>query len=83
MDPLVISTLIAQGLRVWADFADRAAKGTLTEADVQAMADHLDLDIEGLRSDIAAKRAAKPVATAAATPDRMKIPAPVPPGGAS
>jgi len=51
-------TLVSQGMRLWADYADRAAKGTLTDADLDAMADHLGTNIEGLRAEIAAARSA-------------------------
>ncbi len=45
--------LVSQGMTLWADYADRAAKGTLTAQDLDAMASHLDLDIEALRAEIA------------------------------
>ncbi len=57
MDPNLTMLLISQGLRLWADYSDRAAKGTLTEADLDAMADHLGANIEGLREAIALARA--------------------------
>lgn len=62
MDPALTMTLISQGMRLWADYADRAAKGTLTDADLDAMSDHLGANIEGLRAEIAAARAAEPKA---------------------
>lgn len=64
MDPNLVMLLAAQGLRFWADFQERGARGELTEADVDAAAAKLDTSIAGLRADIAAKRAA----TAAPTP---------------
>ena len=54
MDPVLIATLLAQGMRLWADYADRAAKGTLTDADLTAMAGHTGTDINALKSEIAA-----------------------------
>ena len=54
MDPVLIATLLAQGMRLWADYADRAAKGTLTDADLTAMSGHLGTDIDSLRAEIAA-----------------------------
>ncbi len=56
MDPNLAMLLVSQGMRLWADYADRAAKGTLTEADVDAMADHLGANIEGLRQEIDAAK---------------------------
>lgn len=60
MDPTLAMTLVSQGLRLWADYSDRAAKGTLTQADLDAMAAHLGANIEGLRADIAAAKAKAP-----------------------
>ena len=54
MDPVLITTLLAQGMRLWADYADRAAKGTLTDADLTAMSAHLGTDIDALKAAIAA-----------------------------
>jgi len=54
MDPVLIATLLAQGMRLWADYADRAAKGTLTDADLTAMSAHLGTDIDALKAEIAA-----------------------------
>lgn len=58
MDPTLAMTLVAQGMRLWADYADRTAKGTLTDADIDAMSDHLGANLDGLRAEIAAARAA-------------------------
>ncbi len=52
MDPVIAMTLVSQGMRLWADFADRAAKGTLTEFDLDAMAYQLGTSIEILKADI-------------------------------
>ena len=54
MDPVLITTLLAQGMHLWADYADRAAKGTLTDADLTAMSAHLGTDIDALKAAIAA-----------------------------
>lgn len=37
MDPIAISALLSTGMRLWADFADRAAAGTITHEDIQKM----------------------------------------------
>lgn len=42
---------------MWADYADRASKGTLTAADLDEMAKRLDVNIEGLRADVAKAKA--------------------------
>jgi hypothetical protein len=47
----------AQGLRAWADFQDRAAKGQVTEAELDTAAKSLDMNIDGLREDIAKAKA--------------------------
>lgn len=67
MDPITLQLamgMAAQGMRMWADFADRAAAGTLTDAELDAMAAKLDANADGLRADIAAARAAKATAPA-------------------
>ncbi len=56
MDPVLAMTLVSQGLRMWADYSDRAAKGTLTEFDLDVMAAMLGTDIEALKADIDAAR---------------------------
>ncbi len=60
MDPASITlamTLVSQGMRLWADFADRAAKGTLNEFDLDVMASQLGTSIELLQADIDAAQA--------------------------
>lgn len=57
MEPSIILALLSQGLTIYADFADRATKGTLTDADLDEMAARLDVNIEGLRADIAKAKA--------------------------
>ncbi len=49
--------LAAQGLRAWADFQDRAARGQVTEAELDAIAARLGKNLDGLRADIAAAKA--------------------------
>lgn len=72
MDPVTAQlamSLVAQGMRFWADRSDRIAAGTLTDAELDEMAAKLGADMDGLRADIAAARAAKAAAGAApATP---------------
>ena len=66
LDPATISlgmTLASQGMRMWADYTDRLAKGTVTDADLDEMATRLGVNIDGLRAEIAAKRAEPVVAT--------------------
>lgn len=47
--------LITQGLQFWANFQAQKAAGTLTQADLTAAAQKLDVDIAQLTSDIAAQ----------------------------
>lgn len=60
IDPVSLQlafTVASQGLRMYADFADRAAKGELTDDEVDLMAERLGLNIGGLREDIVKARA--------------------------
>lgn len=59
MDPAMISALIQIGLNQWADYQDRQAKGTLTDADVDAMVTALDAKLTGFQALIDAHKAAK------------------------
>jgi hypothetical protein len=59
MDAALISQLISLGLNQWADYQDRQAKGTLTDADVQAMLDALGPKLIGFQALIDAHKASK------------------------
>jgi len=37
MDPVTLAALISSGMRMYADFADRAAAGTISHEDIQTM----------------------------------------------
>lgn len=61
LDPVTLTlamTLASQGMRMWADFAERAAAGQTTDEELDEMAEKLFVNIEALRTDIAAARAA-------------------------
>jgi hypothetical protein len=45
IDPLLVSALISQGIRLWADYAEMNAKGEITDADIAKMLSHLKTDI--------------------------------------
>lgn len=57
MDPVLVSALIQMGLNQWADYQDRQAKGTITDADVDAMIAALDAKISGFQALIDAHKA--------------------------
>ena len=56
MDPVLISSLIQMGLNQWADYQDRQAKGTLTDADVDAMIASLDAKLVSFQALIDSKK---------------------------
>jgi hypothetical protein len=58
MDPVLIEALVSMGLKQWADYQDRAAKGTITDADVTAMLDSLGTQLTAFQSAIDAHKAA-------------------------
>lgn len=60
MDPTTVQlalVLFSQGLKAWAEFGERAARGEVTNEEVDAMAARMGMNIEGLRADIAAAKA--------------------------
>ena len=56
MDPVLIEALVSMGLRQWADYQDRAAKGTITDADVDAMLEALGSKLTAFQALIDAKK---------------------------
>jgi hypothetical protein len=58
MDPAVISLMISQGMRLWADYAERNAKGEITDADIEAMEAMLGSKLDAWQAKIDAHRKA-------------------------
>ena len=56
MDPLLLSALVSQGLRVYADIADRMAKGEVTDADIDLMLTHTGQTLDAFQAAINAKK---------------------------
>ena len=56
MEASLVLGLISQGMTLYADFADRAAKGTLTATDLDIMAARLGADLDALRAEIQAAK---------------------------
>lgn len=56
MDPVLVEALIAMGLRQWATYQDMNAKGTLTDADVDAMLVALDSKLVAFQALIDSKK---------------------------
>lgn len=56
MDAVLIEALVSMGLRQWADYQDRAAKGEITDADVDAMLASLGHSLESFQAQIDAKK---------------------------
>jgi hypothetical protein len=59
MNAALITELISLGLSQWADYQDRQAKGTLTDADVAAMLDALAPKLANFQAMIDAHKALK------------------------
>jgi hypothetical protein len=59
MNAALITELISLGLSQWADYQDRQAKGTLTDADVAAMLDALAPKLANFQAMIDAQKALK------------------------
>jgi hypothetical protein len=55
MDPVVISALIAQGLRIYADYTEQAAAGAHTPEQSKAIAEHLRAHIDAFQALIGNK----------------------------
>lgn len=61
LDPITMQiamSLASQGMRMWADFAERVADGQTTDEELDAMAAKLDINLQALREEIAAAKAA-------------------------
>lgn len=56
MDPVTISLLVSQGLRVYADISERNAKGEVTDADIELMLAHTGHTLETFQAQITAKK---------------------------
>jgi hypothetical protein len=56
MDPLLISALVSQGLRIYADIAERNAKGEVTDADLDLMLAHVGKSLDAFQAEIDAKK---------------------------
>lgn len=56
MDPVLVEALIAMGLRQWADYQDRNAKGEITDADVDQMLAALGSKLLAFQALIDAKK---------------------------
>ena len=53
-DGALVAVLLSQGMAFWADYTAKMAAGKITDADVQAAADSLSVDLSKLAADIAA-----------------------------
>lgn len=57
LDPLTISLLLSQGLRIYADIAERMSAGTITDADIDVMLKTLGDQATAWQAKIDAHRA--------------------------
>jgi hypothetical protein len=57
MDPLVISSLISAGMRVYADIMDRNSRGEITDADIELMLATLGTKLDAWQAKIDAHQA--------------------------
>ncbi len=57
MDAVAITSLISAGMRLFADMQDRAAAGTLTQADIDKMLAVLDHTLDSWQAKVDAHRA--------------------------
>jgi len=49
--------MISAGMRLWADYAERNAKGTITDADIAQMEAALGVKLDAWQAEINAHRA--------------------------
>lgn len=59
MELLELAPLLSAGMRAYADFADRAAAGTISHDDIQRMLGLLGHTLDTWQADLDAKKAAK------------------------
>lgn len=57
MTPIEISALVTAGMRMYADFADRAAAGTITHEDIQKMLGMLGHTLDTWQAKVDAHKA--------------------------
>lgn len=57
MDPVSIAALLSAGMRMYADFADRAAAGTITHDDIQKMLGFLGHTLDTWQAKVDAHKA--------------------------